>query len=69
MFPDPVSMRQTQSTGVVQAPQRPAGRWIPDVTGGPPGTTDISPDRNKDLKKPHLMGPSTDEKEGAPVAI
>lgn len=69
MFPALVSMRQTQCAGVVQAPQTLAGCWIPDVTGSPLGTTDISLDRNKDLKKPHLTGPSTGEKEWALVAI
>lgn len=37
--------------------------------GAPLGTTDISLDRNKDLKKPHLTGPSTGEKEWALIAI
>lgn len=42
---------------------------IPDVIQGLSGTTDVLSGRNKDVKKPHLMGPSTGEKEWAPNTI
>lgn len=39
------------------------------TSSGPPVATAASPDRNEDLKKSHLLHPSTDGKEGAPVTI
>ena len=58
----------TEHTAVAQTPQgQPADGF--QTPSGPPVATAASPDSNEDLKQPHLLRPSTDAKEGAPVTI
>lgn len=65
MFPALVSMRHTPCTGAVQAPQRPAGHWIPDVTGAPPwGSLTLHQTKSKDLKKLTLWIPQQMKRSG-----